>query len=125
MKKQSYSKSFSPGAPVLPVRIASLSAKSHLALVDTGADGTFVPTDFLVELDAPLLYMANVRAHFSEKLQRAPVYLVDMIFFDSIHLPAVEVIGDDWGDQIILGRNVLNKLNLRLDGPSQTLSLDD
>lgn len=123
MKKQSYSKTYYPGAPVLPVRLVSLSAQSHLALVNTGADGTFVPIDLLVELDAPLLYMTNVRAHFSEKLQRTPVYQVDMIFFDSIHLPAVEVVGDDWGDRIILGRNVLNKLNLNLNGPAQTITI--
>lgn len=123
MKKQTYSKSFSPGAPVLPVRLVSLSAQSHLALIDTGADGTFVPIDFLIELDAPILYMTNVRAHFSEKLQRASVYQVDMIFFDSIHLPAVEVVGDEWGDRIILGRNVLNKLNLNLNGPAQTVTV--
>ena len=125
MKKQAYSKSFSPGAPVLPVRLDSMSGKSRLALVDTGADGTFVPIDFLVELNAPILYMTNVRAHFSEKLQRVAVYQVDMIFFDSIHLPAVEVIGDDWGNQIILGRNVLNKLNLRLNGPAQSISIEE
>ncbi len=56
-------------------------------------------------------------------MKKQSVYLVDMIFFDSIHLPAVEVVGDDWGDQIILGRNVLNKLNLNLNGPAQTASV--
>jgi hypothetical protein len=60
-----------------------------------------------------------------ERLQQVPVYQVDLVFFDSIRLPAVEVIGDDWGEQIILGRNVLNKLNLRLNGPAQTVTLDE
>ena len=32
-------------------------------------------------------------------------------------LPAVEVAADDLGEDILLGRNVLNKLILLLDGP--------
>jgi hypothetical protein len=125
MKKQPYNKAYYPSAPVLPVRLASLLNKKHLALVDSGADGTFIPTDLLSVLDIQPLYTTNVRSHFSEILQRVPVYQVDLIFFDSIHLPAVEVVGDDWGKQIILGRNVLNKLDLRLNGPAQTTLVEE
>jgi hypothetical protein len=37
-----------------------------------------------------------------------------------LRLPAVKVVGDERGDEIILGRNVLNGLRLLLDGPSAT-----
>ncbi len=40
------------------------------------------------------------------------------IGIDSPCIPAVEVVGDDRGNEIILGRNVLNKLRLLLDGPA-------
>lgn len=37
----------------------------------------------------------------------------------SLTLPGVFVVGDEQGDEIILGRNVLNELRLLLDGPAE------
>jgi hypothetical protein len=34
-------------------------------------------------------------------------------------LPAIEVVADDISDQVLLGRNALNKLILLMDGPRQ------
>jgi hypothetical protein len=38
-------------------------------------------------------------------------------------LPGIDVIGDPRGDEIILSRDVLNKLWLALDGPLQTIEV--
>jgi len=46
------------------------------------------------------------------------VYSFDLIIGDW-RLPNVDLIGDTESDLIILGRNVLNKLRLLLDGLSQ------
>ena len=46
--------------------------------------------------------------------------MVDFILFDTIRLPDIEVVADDWGSNIIIGRNVLNKLHIQLDGPKET-----
>ena len=43
--------------------------------------------------------------------------MVDLIL-DSLRLPGVFVVGDEQGDEIILGRDVLNRLRLLLDGPA-------
>ena len=122
MPTESFSASYVPPAPVLPVQLAlpeqSPGAESYPALVDTGADGTFVPTAILEKLAAPIAYMTNARAHLGDVLFRVPVHDVDLILFGSIRLPGVEVVGDDWRDRIILGRNVLNRLRLELDGPA-------
>ena len=122
-----YSQEYFPPAPVLRVSLTvpeeTPSLNPDWALVDTGADGTFVPTSYLEELDVPVAYMTNARSHFGEKLLRVPVHKVDLIFFDALRLPNVEVVGDDWGDQIIIGRNVLNRLRLLLDGPNQKANL--
>lgn len=127
MKTASYSKDYSPAAPVLPMYIAvpgeAPEGEPILALVDTGADGTFIPTSILEELDAPIVYMTNVHSHFGERLYRVSVHVVDVILFGSIRLPGFEVVADDWGDRIILGRNVLNALKLQLDGRQTTISL--
>lgn len=37
---------------------------------------------------------------------------------ENFKLPDIFVIGDDQGDEIILGRNILNKLRILLDGPA-------
>lgn len=128
MSSTRYSEDYFPSAPVLPVSITvpgESSTGGFSALVDTGADGTFVPTSILEDLDLPILYMTNVRPHLGESLHRAAVYQVDIILFDSLRLPGIEVVGDDWGDQIILGRNVLNLLRITLDGPGKTISLSE
>jgi len=44
--------------------------------------------------------------------------LVD-IEANGMTLPGMLVVGDDTGDEVVLGRNVLNRLHLALDGPAQ------
>ena len=54
---QAYDSSFNPPVPVLDVRLAGpgeMPGKQSLsAVVDTGADGTLVPTNYLVVLAFP------------------------------------------------------------------------
>lgn len=69
--------------------------------------------------------MANVCSHLGDRLHRVPIHRVDVILFGVIRLPNIEVIGDDWGSQIILGRNVLNKLQMRLNGPDKTTTVTE
>lgn len=129
MSSADFSDLYSPPAPVIPVAIAAPEdpqfGEELLALLDTGADGTFVPTALLEALDLPLSYMTNVRAHFGETILRVSVYKVDLILFGSVRLPGVDVVGDDWGDAIVIGRNVLNKLSILLDGPGQKTQLNE
>jgi len=40
-----------------------------------------------------------------------------------LRLPGVFVVGDEQGDEIVLGRNVLNKLRLLLDGPANITNI--
>ena len=60
-----YSQAHLPPAPVLRVSLAVPEEASHIgphsALIDTGADGTFVPTAILEQLDVPVVYATNVR----------------------------------------------------------------
>jgi predicted aspartyl protease len=125
--KTPYSKDYNPPAPILPVSLAAPEEAPQIgplmALVDTGADGTFIPTAFLEQLDAPIEYTTNVRTHIGERLRRVFIHQIDLLI-NSIRLPNVEVISDDWGSEIIIGRNVLNKLELLLDGPQQITRLE-
>lgn len=124
-----YSRKYHPPAPVVPVKIAipdeAPRQETFPALVDTGADGTFIPSSVLENLNLPVSYMTNVRSHFGERLHRVPIHKIDLILSDSIRLPSIEVVADDYGEQIIIGRNVLNKLRLHLDGPKQTTKVTE
>ena len=51
-------------------------------------------------------------------------YLVDMRI-GPLTLPSVFVVGDDQGDETILGRDVLNKLVVTLDGPQEVMEIVD
>jgi len=129
MSKAPYSKEYNPPAPVIPVKITEpgegLEGPTQLALIDTGADGTFVPTTLLEELGLPIIYMTNVRSHLGERLHRVSVHKVDFVLFDSIRLPNIEVVSDDLGSNIIIGRNLLNKLQLHLDGPNEVARITE
>ena len=122
-----YSREYFPPAPILLVALAVPEGDSTLgsfsALVDTGSDGTFVSTTLLEELGVPVTYMTRVRSHVGENMHQAPVHRVDLPFSGSIRLPGIEAVGDDWGDQVIIGRNVLNKLLLLLNGPGHVLEV--
>jgi len=124
--KSAYSKEYDPPAPVLPISLAAPEEAPQIgpqsALIDTGADGTFIPTAFLEQLDVPVIYATNVRSHLSERLRRVSVHQID-ILIDTIRLPGIDVVSDDWSNEIILGRNILNKLSLLLDGPQQIARL--
>lgn len=124
--KTAYSNEYDPPAPVLPISLAAPAEAPQiglqLALIDTGADGTFIPTAFLEQLDVPVIYATNVRSHLGERLHRVSVHQID-ILIDTIRLPGIDVVSDDWSNEIILGRNVLNKLRLFLDGPQEITRL--
>ncbi len=125
--KTAYSKDYFPPAPVLLIRLAIPEGSPQIgpypALIDTGADGTFIPTPFLEQLNVPAVYATNVRSHLGETLQRVSVHKVDIIL-NGVRLPNIEGVSDDWGNEIIIGRNALNKLRLLLDGPKQTTNLE-
>ena len=125
-----YSQEYTPAAPVIPVRLAVMeegrSIGPYTALADTGADGTFVPTRLLEELGTVPIYSTTVRSYLGEKVHRAEIHLVDLILFGNVRLPGIEVVSDDWGEgQIVVGRNVLNKLTIHLNGPNQEIRVNE
>jgi predicted aspartyl protease len=117
-----YAETWYPPMPVLEIRLgypeAGLTLGPYIAIVDTAADGTIVPSQLIERLEAPFVDEVQLRSQWGE-WRRAQVFTVD-IGIDSLNLPAIEVVGDEQGSEIILGRNVLNRLHLMLDGPGAT-----
>ena len=52
------------------------------------------------------------------------LYLVD-IEVGELTLPGMWVVGDEWGSEVVLGRNALNRLRLLLDGPAAATEVLD
>lgn len=115
-----YLASYFPPAPGLDIRLAYPSGGfvggQLSAFVGTGADGTLVPLRLLDEIGAPIVDETRIRSHWGE-WRSVDLYTVD-IEVAGLRFPAVEVVGDERSNEIILGRNFLNWLNLLLDGPS-------
>ena len=109
-----------PPFPVVQVVLVNsdtgLRAPAVMALVDSGADATMVPLVWLEHIGAVALEDRRIRSHWGE-WRDVPLFAVD-IALGNLTLPGVFVIGDEQDSEVILGRNVLNKLRLLLDGPA-------
>ena len=120
-----YDYSYVPPAPRLTIRLAApdaaFSETGLTALVDTGADVTIVPSRLIEPLDVQADNRKILRSPWGER-RPVNVYLLDVGISD-IRLPLMEVVADDRGNEVILGRNVLNRFRLVLDGLRQPLEL--
>lgn len=120
-----YDLSIFPPAPRLEIRLV---AQPHgatygpiAAFVDTGADATIVPLSIVRELQAGVVTFKTVRGYAGGR-RTVRTYLVD-VEIGPFTLPGVEIVGDTAADEILLGRDVLNKLRLLLDGPARRTQL--
>jgi len=114
--------------PVLTVRFFKLgeaaASDSYAAIVDTGADMTNAPAEILEKLQAQAVQETNMVSQWGD-VHPVVLYLVDLEVEGQL-FPGVMVAGDEKTDEIILGRNLLNRLPIFLDGPrQQTYLVDD
>jgi hypothetical protein len=121
----SYSSDYVPPAPVLEIRLAlpgeSFAVGPLTALLDTGADANIVPLRHIQPLGAQIEDRRYLRSPWGE---RRPVYtyLLD-IEVAGLRLPSIEVVADETGDEVVVGRDVLNRLRITLDGPAGTFDV--
>jgi predicted aspartyl protease len=117
--KHPYDDSYQPPFPALQVILYNTEEGLHAsekALLDTGSDGSLVPIAYLRQIFAPALADTRIRSHWGE-WRSAQLFVVDLEI-NGLRLPGVFVVGDEQGEDIMLGRNVLNKLRILLDGPA-------
>lgn len=117
-----YNRTYNPPAPVISVRLrSSRGGISALlpAFVDSGADATMVPVAFLEQIRAPfedtrnLIGVTGLRR--SVRLYAISVQIgTDIIY-------GIDAVG--YGEEIVLGRDVLNQLTVILEGPLHTCEL--
>ena len=120
-----YAAHYQPPFPVLELRLHNEEQSRHTdllaALIDTGADGTLIPISYLRQMLAPALTTQRLRSHWGE--WRAVQQFAIDIEIAGRRLANVFVVGDEQGDEIVLGRNVLNRLRLFLDGVANETEL--
>jgi predicted aspartyl protease len=121
----SYSRNYQPAMPVVEVRLGrsgeDMPNQEHLALVDSGADGTLVPIDLLEQIGARQVGTARIRGIVGQS-QKADLFLVSLQVGSHV-LNTVRAVAGAEGDEIILGRNILNHLVVTLNGLASTVEI--
>lgn len=111
--------------PVVEVKLGKggevAPGNPRLALIDSGADGTLVPIDLLEQVGARQVGTARIWGIVGQS-EIADVFLASLQVGPHT-LNAVRVVADLEGDEIILGRNVLNHLVVTLNGLSSTVEI--
>jgi len=122
---QPYWNAYFPPFPVLDMEIATPMETDWIGpftmFVDSGADITIIPETFLEDLELPIERTARIRSQWragpTVTIYRADVRIANLIF------PGVRIAGDPLGRDAVLGRDILNFLDIRLDGPAKQLHL--
>lgn len=108
-----YSSDHEPPAPVVPVALRSPVSEDTIvvrALIDSGADVSVVPSAVADVLDLPVVATTKVGGIVGEV--EAPVHAVELTISDTTLL--VRVVG--LGDEVLVGRDVLARFVVTLDG---------
>lgn len=120
-----YASDYFPPAPVIQIRFGlpdeTLQIGPVSALVDSGADVTIVPTSIPEMLGTESDNDKLIRA-YSGDARIVQMYYLD-IGIGEHRYPAVMVAADPQVEQAMIGRNLLNKLIVTLNGPKQELEI--
>jgi predicted aspartyl protease len=121
--KRRFSHAFAPPAPVVPVFLRAPGGQQSAALdgkIDTGADLCGVPEQLVIDLDLPPVRSVRVSG-FAGAPHEVVVYRVD-VEIEGLVFRRVEALAVT-RPYVLVGRNVLRKLVVRLDGPREQLDL--
>lgn len=122
MPRYPYDKRYSPPAPVLAVRVGRPGTLPDVflpALVDTGADISVLPEGLPARLGLPVVDRVSV-VGVGGLPHPFPVYAAEVALngYRKI-IRAVSL-----GTTPLIGRDLLNSITVRLDGPGATLEVE-
>ena len=124
MYSHHYDSSYLPAMPVVDIEVINIEDDSqHVklkAIVDSGADGTFIPESHLRNLNIESVRKAQVRG-VSGFASSVEIYMVKLKV-GRYELHGIRVVGDKQ-NQTIIGRNVLNQLVVTLNGLAEVVEI--
>lgn len=115
-----------PAIPVTEFRMRAVGKDEGISLqafVDSGADVTIIPWQYLEQAEIGRVGRAKMRwgSHSSRTYD---VYLA-VIEIGPHTIYGVRVLADKRNQEIILGRDVLNQMKVILNGPALVVELED
>lgn len=116
-----YDTSYDPSIPVVEIAISvtrGTTTATLLALVDSGADATVIPIRFLDQIGATPVRRAWLRSATGE---RHSIQLYEVYLQIGTYGQYCVVVGDTFSDEAAVGRDILNRYIVKLDGPAITV----
>lgn len=116
-----YDNSFNPAFPVAMIGLSPSGEteirQQVIGLLDSGADATMIPVDLLVAAGARYVQQRRMRGVVGKAV-------VVNLYLTAVHIGGhaihgIRAIGVSAGAEIIIGRDVLNQLEVTLNGPAQ------
>lgn len=110
---------FPPPFPGCYVRVSwGKKSKSCIAVIDTGADQTFIPVAITKELNLRKIDDSIPVGGPDAPDEPQDEYLANLSFL-GLTIPNWPVISNNRWDEILIGRDIINDWKLTLDGPNQ------
>ncbi|MDJ0756605.1 MAG: retropepsin-like aspartic protease [Ardenticatenaceae bacterium] len=121
-----YSREYDPAAPVVEIGLSkSGTLQANLQVNesgDTGADASMLPIDLLQSAGGRYVEQHRMRGVTGQTM-KVHLYLVAVhVSGETIH--GIRAVAMPKGSESIIGRDVLNQLGLRLNGPALELTID-
>lgn len=112
-----------PNVDITIVKPGTYEERTVVAVIDSGADATFIPERLLKQLKISQTGWVSVRgvAGFS---YRVPTYIA-LLKIQELPIGFVRVGGDQHSNHVILGRDVLNQFIVTLNGLANVVTLSD
>ncbi|WP_420644730.1 aspartyl protease family protein [Candidatus Leptofilum sp.] len=122
-----YDRSYLPPAPVVTLTVHGYSddvqPATIQAMVDSGADGTMLPTAVLTQIEAS--YVDSVRmSGVTGTVERRDRYRVRLQIGDIV-IKGIDAIAIKSENEGLIGRDVLNQLIVTLNGLAAELTIAD
>jgi predicted aspartyl protease len=109
---------YGPAMPVVELRVRQIAANDDgiglRVLIDSGADATILPAQFLQDAGVEQVGRARMRWG-SHQSQTYDVYLATILIGNYV-INGVRVLAAATGGEAILGRDVLNQMVVTLNG---------